>query len=369
MRVALVTNMPAPYRVPGYNIVHRRLQDDFKVLFCTRMEPNRHWNIPPMEFRHVFMEGKTYVKKDGTTFVHNNWQVFRELKAYRPDVVITGGFNPTMLYAFLYCQLHGVKHIPISDAWALSEQHLSTVHRILRKIVYGRSAAFIACSEKGKAYYGSYGLRPESVFISHYTISNELFRNSRSFHERKYDLLFSGQFTERKNPLFFIKVAALLARKKKDLQVLLLGDGPLKDTMFKALQDAGVSFDYGGYARQEELPAHYANCRLFLFPTQYDAWGVVANEASAAGTPVLTTPSAGCADELIVDGHNGYILPLEENAWAGKCLDLLHDEKKWTVFSSAAGALAQHFTHERAAAALIDAGRFATQAHNHKATS
>jgi len=365
----LVTNMPAPYRVPGWNIVHRQLQAGFKIFFCTRMEPNRRWNVPPMEFQHAFMEGKTYVKADDNTFVHNNWQVLRELKAFRPDVVITGGFNPTMLYAFLYCRLHGAKHIPISDAWALSEQHLSRVHRMLRKIVYRRSAAFIACSEKGRKYYGSYDLRQESIFISHYTITPELFRNARSFHERKYDLLFSGQFTERKNPLFFIKVATLLARQKKDLQVLLLGDGPLKDSMLKALQDAGISFDYGGYARQEELPAHYANCRLFLFPTQYDAWGVVANEAAAAGTPVLITPFAGCADELIIDGDNGFVLPLEEGAWAEKCLDLLHDEKKWAAFSSAACTLAQRFTHERAAAALIDACRFATQPHTHKVTS
>ncbi|MDO6435544.1 glycosyltransferase family 4 protein [Flavitalea sp. BT771] len=367
MRVALVTNMPAPYRVPGWNIIHRRLQEGFKIFFCTRIEPNRKWNIPPMQFQHVFLEGKTSAKKDGATFVHNNWSVFAALKAYRPDVVITGGFNPTMLYAFLYCRLHGAKHIPISDAWALSEPHLSWAHKMVRRLVYGRSAAFIACSEKGSAYYQTYGVRPESIFISHYTITNELFSNTRSFQDRKYDLLFSGQFTERKNPLFFIQVAALLAAKKKDLRVLLLGDGPLKDTMFTALTAAGIDFDYGGYARQEELPAHYASSRLFLFPTAYDAWGVVANEAAAAGTPVLLTPYAGCAEELIKDGENGYIIPLQEEAWAERCLALLHDEKKWTAFSSKASTFAQRFTHERAATALIDACTFATQ--DHKATS
>jgi len=361
MKVALVTNMPAPYRVPGFNIVHRRLPDSLKVFFCTRMEPNRKWNIPPMEFPHIFLEGKAHAKKDGNTYVHNNREIYRQLKAYRPDVVITGGFNPTMLYAFLYCRTHRVKHIPISDAWAMSEQHLTRIHRMMRKIVYGRSAAFIACSLKGRAYYESYGIPRESIFISHITITNELFRNNRSFHERKYDLLFSGQFTERKDPFFFIKVASLVARQKKDLRVLLLGDGPLKEPVFKALNDAGIAFDYGGYAGQDELPAHYSNCRLFLFPTEYDAWGVVANEAAAAGTPVLTTPYAGCAEELILDGQNGFVLAKDAEAWAEKCMSLLHDEKKWATFSSKAGTIAQKFTHESAAAALIEACSFVTK--------
>ena len=39
-----------------------------------------------------------------------------------------------------------------------------------------------------------------------------------------------------------------------------------------------------GFARQEDLPRWYGASRVFLFPTQWDPWGVVANEACAAAT-------------------------------------------------------------------------------------
>src|SRR4029078_12172959 len=141
-------------------------------------------------------------------------------KKYDPEIIITGGYNPTMLYAFLYAVLHRKKHITMSDAWKMSESHLSVFHRVLRKLIFRFSHAFIACSQKGKEYYQSFGPKAESIFISNYTITNSLFRNNNTFAGRQHDLLFSGQFIERKNPSFFIEVAGLLRKKGVDVKIL-----------------------------------------------------------------------------------------------------------------------------------------------------
>jgi putative transposase len=53
-----------------------------------------------------------------------------------------------------------------------------------------------------------------------------------------------------------------------------------------------------GYFSQNELPYYYALTRVFLFPTLLDPWGVVANEACAAGVPVITCSNAGAAGDL-----------------------------------------------------------------------
>jgi glycosyltransferase involved in cell wall biosynthesis len=314
-----------------------------------------------MEYNYEYLKENVKPGKHGGTVIHNNRDVFGKLKAYNPDIVITGGFNPTMLYAFVYTLLYRKKHIPISDAWALTEQGLSPIHLMARRITYRFSPALIACSKKGKAYFESYGLGSDRIFISHYTIDNERFNRQIAFSERKYDLMFSGQFVERKNPFFFIEVARLLKLKKPGLKVLLLGDGPLKATILQALRDSEIAFDYPGYARQEDLPEYYANTRVFLFPTASDAWGVVANESLAAGTPVIATPFAGCAEELVIHGKNGYILPLEASYWADNCLFLLEHRQEWEMFSRIAVETAGHFTHLRAATAIVAASEAAMQ--------
>ncbi len=359
MRVAIVTNIPAPYRIEAWNTVARELGDDFMVFFCSHNEPNRKWDVPPIHFQHIFLKENFKAKKDGNTFVHNNTDVWKHLKQFNPDVVITGGFNPTMLYAFLFCLLHRKKHIPVSDAWKMSEQHLTPVHKLLRKFIFRFSDAFIACSEKGKAYYESFNLKKDAVFISHYSITNEAFENSRPFAHRPYDLLFSGQFTSRKNPFFFVEIARQLKKVKSDLTILLLGDGPLKEKLLEQLSQSNINFSYPGYASQKELPGYYGSSKLFLFPTAYDAWGVVANEALASGTPVLVTPMAGCSDELIIPDYNGYVLPLSESEWAKKCVNLLNDQAQWNSFSEKARQVSSTFNHRKAATELLNACHYA----------
>ena len=77
-----------------------------------------------------------------------------------------------------------------------------------------------------------------------------------------------------------------------------------------------IEVGFSGFAKQEELPRLYKSAKLFLFPTKADVWGVVANEACAAGLPVMITPYAGAAGELIIDEKNGFIRELDADAWA-----------------------------------------------------
>ena len=48
MKVALVTNLPPPYRVPIFNRLARHPALDFHAVFCATREPNRAWDLPPM---------------------------------------------------------------------------------------------------------------------------------------------------------------------------------------------------------------------------------------------------------------------------------------------------------------------------------
>lgn len=359
MRIVIITNIPAPYRVQAWNEVAHILKDNFLVLFCSHSEPNRKWNVPTIKFKHLFLKENFHEKSDGVTFVHNNPDIWNHLNNFRPDVVITGGFNPTMLYGFAYCLFRNKKHIPMSDAWEASERNLTFLHKLMRKVIYKMSHAFLACSLKGKAYFQSYKLKPDSIYISHYTIDNSAPDQSNTIYKRNYDLMFSGQFAARKNPLFFIDVAKRLLQLKPQLKVLILGDGPMKEIILNELNKANIDFDYPGYASQEELPVFYASAKLFLFPTAFDAWGVVANEALNAGTPVLVTPFAGCSEELVIDNHNGYVLALDEEKWIEKCYQLLTDEHKWKTFSENAKQTAARFTHQKAANELIAACEYA----------
>jgi glycosyltransferase involved in cell wall biosynthesis len=55
---------------------------------------------------------------------------------------------------------------------------------------------------------------------------------------------------------------------------------------------------------------------VLLFPTPYDAFGLVLTEAMACGVPVISSRAAGAA-EWITDGESGWLLP---HAWTNEDL-------------------------------------------------
>ena len=67
---------------------------------------------------------------------------------------------------------------------------------------------------------------------------------------------------------------------------------------------------FSGFMNQTELPAYYAASDIFVLPSGAgETWGLVVNEAMAAGLPVIASDMVGCVPDLIRHGRNGYVFP------------------------------------------------------------
>jgi glycosyltransferase involved in cell wall biosynthesis len=336
-----------------------------QIFFCIEREPNRLWNLPPLEFNHLFLRER-YHEVNGR-YIHNNPDVFKHLRAFAPDLVLTDGFNPTHLYGFGYAAFKGLPHVAMTDGTDVSEASLSKIHRAVRRTVFARTGAFISASDGGHRLYQSYGIPLEHCFKSCLCIDNDLFtpRPEDSFENKPYDFIFSGRIEEVKNPLFALQVAKATAeRLGRKVSILFAGAGSLEDEMKSVAAGMAdqVAATFNGYATQEALPALYRAARIFLFPTHWDPWGVVANEACAAGLPVIVTPAAGVAGELVVDGKNGFVCDLELDAWAGHAAALLGKPDMWQDFSNYSRMIVREYTFDTAALGILEACRFAMPA-------
>jgi glycosyltransferase involved in cell wall biosynthesis len=61
-----------------------------------------------------------------------------------------------------------------------------------------------------------------------------------------------------------------------------------------------------GFVQYDGLRALYARAGAFILPSVSDPWGLVVNEAMAAGLPVLVSNRCGCAPDLVEEGRNGF---------------------------------------------------------------
>lgn len=350
IRVVLITNIPAPYREKIHEIISNEAEFDYYVIYCKELESNRQWKFVFGSYDKIILKG--FSLKFNNRDIHFNRRVIHTLNLLNPDVVITSGFQPTMLLAFIWSYIMKKKHITFTDATIHSEKKLSFIHKFLRNSILKRTNAFIGASKKSLEWYKGYGIN-KNLFISNLCIDNHLFSKYESG-DKQFDIMFSGQFIERKMPLFFVEVAYLIKKKLGFCKTLIIGSGYLKNKIIAQLQKYKIEYEYPGFIQQSELPKYYANSKLLLFPSLSDPWGIVANEACAVGTPVITCKNTGVANELVIHGENGYVLPLEKDIWTNHAIKLLENKKLYEKFSKNALESVQEYNYQNAAQGIID---------------
>lgn len=362
LRLAVITNIPAPYRLPIYALLAQESDLDLHVVYCSGREPDREWNLGETEFSHTFLN-QSFVRFRGR-FIHVNHDVWSVLLALKPDVVVTTGFNPTHLLAFAWTRIHGARHVAMTDGTLESEAKLTPLHRWIRRHVYAQTATFIGASDGAMRLYQSYGIDPSAMFKSHLCADNTSFFNAPP-QEKAYDFIFCGRFEAVKNPFFALEVARAVALKLgRRVSIVFVGSGRLEDKIRAQAKtiEAEVETIFAGFARQEALPAWYGASRLFLFPTEWDPWGVVANEACAAGVPVLVSEVAGSAGELVRNGENGFVMPLDLVRWTEAAVRLLTDGSLYAAMSACCRERVDEYSYANAALGMAQAVRAADRA-------
>ena len=123
-------------------------------------------------------------------------------------------------------------------------------------------------------------------------------------------ILFVGRLTANKAPFLFLEGVAKAVNEKKDIQVLIVGQGPLVSKLRKRTMTLGLS-DNVEFKRwvsnSAELANYYRSSRCLVCTSYSEGGPRVVAEALACGTPIITT-RVGLGSELIEDGVNGFFI-------------------------------------------------------------
>ena len=83
---------------------------------------------------------------------------------------------------------------------------------------------------------------------------------------------------------------------------IMVGDGPYREELERRYPDV----HFVGFKTGERLATYYANADVFVFPSQWETFGIVMIEAMACGTPVAAYPVTGPLD-VIDEGITGCV--------------------------------------------------------------
>lgn len=355
MKVVVVTGMVAPYRVPVLECVARMLPGELHIVACAEREIGRQWRVEIGNVAVQTLRG-LQIQFGPASVMHFNLGIIGALRRLGPTVLCFNGFTPTILLAAAYARSRSIPWVTQADTWSGGDPRFrSPVHRVLRKLVVRQSAAGIAIGEKSAAWMKFFGLKPDRLFISPLVPEWPRPQSVAPFADRPFDLLWCGTLAREKGVDLFIDVARGLLARRGRLAVRIVGDGPYRQQCETRLALPGLTAQFDGFLNGEAVRAAYLSVKLFLFPTLIDAWGLVATEAAQCGTPVIISPFAGAADEVVVDGKNGRVLPLDTQAWVEAADEILTDASLWSTFSAAGPGITADVRPEIAAREMVKA--------------
>ena len=251
---------------------------------------------------------------------------------------------------------HGLSHeIPfgLTDSPIKS---VVTVHDIIHKIYPGQYSfidrsiydqklkysavhadAVVAVSESTKAdLIRYYHIAPEKIHVVYQGIGEVFYRplEARVLEETKgvYDLperylLYVGSIIRRKNLLSLVKAFHQL-RDRIDHTLIVIGDGgDYKEEVKKFIVENGLKerVRFLQNVRQEELPPLYRLADVFIYPSEYEGFGIPLVEALSQNTPVITTRKSSLKE---VGGDAAtYVEPEEISAFAEKMFQLITNQE------------------------------------------
>ena len=321
-KVVLITNIPNPYRVPLFNELSKQLRNEsihLKIIFANRTYKRRRFQLNEGDFKfdYCYLENEAITIGDNS---ENSYFTYKglsgQLKKEKPDAIIVSGFSSATIKVFLYSIVNRTPYIIWNGSIAKQGRKDSFIRKLQRKFLTRFASTFIAYGTKAKSYLVSMGAASEKVFIATNTVDTSFFENETEkqrgilMDDGLHHFIYLGYLVPRKNVGQLVEIAKMLKAQRSDFCIDIIGDGESKDSLEQMVKEYQLTDQiiYHGFKQKEELPPYFAKAKALLFQTDFDIWGLVLNEAMAAGVPCLSSVNAGASEDLIIDGENGYIV-------------------------------------------------------------
>ncbi len=338
IRYQFVTSIPSPYQLDFFDAFQRAAPGIFEVIFCAASERDRVYYDAPTEFtfpaRILGFRPRRFGKD-----LHNNPSLRGILSKSRARYFVAGGsyFMPDARTVKRHCRRNGRQFVfwgesPFKkrEPWPkrfLKERYLSWFLQDTAGVVgIGKAAADDYARLSGGKPTTNIPYSPNLERLAQppqRLIKHVAALKSRLGTENGLVVLYAGSLIPRKAPDTLLRAFALIAKDVPKAVLAFAGEGPLRDSLEREAQELNVAnqVHFLGFLKGDSLRVAYMAADIFALPTRgHEGWGVVVQEAMAAGLPVVVSDRVGAASDLVVHEESGMVFSADSEIDLAKCL-------------------------------------------------
>jgi len=365
--VLFIEGAPAPYRVDFWNEFGRLV--DLTVWFQAGREMGRLWDIEGLgaNFRYQILPGMRLGEDK-----YLNPGIGRTLSAQPFDAYIMSlNCSPTEILAARWLRRRHIPFIfksdggfPMRGLECYTAKRGNPLKELTKRKVFPLASLWMSSGSNCTRYLRYYGADPSGIVEYPFSVRSP---DASPLEPEERD---ARKVTEGLNGIVVIYPTRLIPGKGVDtaleafrslqsepLVLLLIGSGPLGEFCREFILKHGLTnVVMKPWLQRTELSKYYQLSDILIFPTLMDTWGLTINEAMAYGLPVVTTPMAGAAHDLVHDGENGFtVRPNEPGALAERLRLLAQDSALRTRLGLRSRDLIVSYTIPRMAEKFVEA--------------
>lgn len=330
--IAVVCRTIPPYRLHELKRIASELPECRLITANTHVDRWRDWSVeltPELgvtDFSNGDSTNTSWLRE-----YKRGGKMIELFKREKVDAVISGGYNDMgRLRIMRWCRRNNLPFFVFGDGNINSDERAQRgLKGFIKPIVIGniirQCTGFFSCGSLGKAYWVHYGADPETVFYMPYEpdydqiqqLSTEAIEEAKvrlGFDPKRRRIVFSGRLVPVKRVDLLVKAFVQLAKERADWDLVILGDGELKEELQSLVPNAlKERVLWTGFLNdQADVSKVYRASDVLCLPSTYEPWALVVNEAAAAGMAIVSTDVVGAAAELVRNGVNGYVVPPDD---------------------------------------------------------
>ena len=255
--------------------------------------------------------------------------VWKQLDTLNPRIVLVPGYYTLpAIAAAVWARVHRRSSVLMTESTAFDHKQ-KFIRELLKKTVI--RSLFNWAVTGGKAhvrYLEQLGFPRNRIAGFYDVVDNDTIRQGTAALRQRAarsapqsapqspSFLFVGRLAEEKNVEGLLRSWLAYRAEGGSWPLVLAGDGPCGDALraMAAASPFAADVRFPGLCSARELLPLYAAAGCFALPSTREPWGLVVNEAMAAGLPVLVSDRCGCCEDLLAEGENGFSFPPEDEA-------------------------------------------------------